>query len=63
MLTYPQIIELQLLTRDPKNGTSDRLRDRARIALKRKGLIRFDRKAWTWEVLDAGRAALEENQG
>jgi hypothetical protein len=63
MLTETQITELQLLTRDPKNGTSNRIRDRARIALKRKGLIRFDRNAWTWEVLEAGRAALEEKQG
>ena len=51
--------EIQLLMDDPKYGSSDRERDRARAKLKRLGLKRFDRKAWAWEVLPAGRAALE----
>ena len=52
--------ELRLLTADPKNGTSHRLRDRARRKLKALGFIRFDRKPWTWVVLLKGYEALIE---
>ncbi|MGP2493328.1 hypothetical protein ACTDI4_17085 [Mesorhizobium sp. PUT5] len=51
--------EIKRLIRDPKYGSSDRARDQARTKLKRLGLIEFDRKAWEWVVLPAGRAALE----
>lgn len=37
--------------------------DRARSRLKRLGYITFNRKAWRWELLDAGRAALKEQVG
>lgn len=57
-LTEAQKREIELLIRDPKYGSSDRGRDRARDVLKRRGMIRFNRKAWQWEVLPAGRAAL-----
>lgn len=50
--------ELTLLLRDPKFGGSDRVRDGARAKLKRLRMIRFDRKAWEWEVLPAGYDAL-----
>lgn len=51
--------EIELLLRDPKYATSNRLRDQARTKLKKLGMIRFDRKAWQWEILPAGRRALE----
>jgi len=57
-LTDSQRAEIQALIHKPKYGSSDRDRDKARTVLKRLGLIRFDRKAWTWEVLPAGRALL-----
>ena len=59
-LTATERREIQLLLDDPKNGTSWRVRDRARAKLKRLGLIRFDRKAWAWEVLPAGRSAVTQ---
>jgi hypothetical protein len=43
--------EIERLTRNPKYPSSDRVRDRLRTNLKKKGLIRFDRKAWQWVVL------------
>jgi hypothetical protein len=43
--------EISLLLKDPRYGSSNRVRDRARSALKRRGLIRFNRAAWEWEVL------------
>jgi len=43
--------ELVLLLKNPRSGSSNRVRDRARSALKRRGLIRFNRAAWEWEVL------------
>lgn len=52
--------EISLLIRNPRYGSSDRVRDRARDRLKRLGHIRFDRKAWTWEVLPSGRALLAQ---
>lgn len=55
--------EMKMLLRDPKYGSSDRERDRIRTKLKRLGLIRFDRKAWAWEVLPAGREALTPSGG
>lgn len=55
--------EMKMLLRDPKYGSSDRERDRIRTKLKRLGLIRFDRKAWAWEVLPAGRQALASSGG
>ena len=61
-LTRSLICEMELLIRDPKYGSSNRLRDQARTKLKRLGLIRFDRKAWQWEVLPAGRLALAEDE-
>ena len=57
-LSDMELRELGLLIRDPKYGSSDRKRDRARTKLKRLGLIRFDRKAWEWEVLPDGLVAL-----
>ena len=60
MLTATQRREIELLIRDPKHGSSDRKRDRARTALIRNGMILFDRRAWQWEVLPAGRAALSD---
>lgn len=55
--------EMKMLLRDPKYGSSDRERDRIRTKLKRLGLIRFDRKAWAWEVLPAGRQAIASSGG
>lgn len=55
--------EIKRLIRDPKYGSSGRARDQARTKLKRLGLIGFDRKAWEWVVLPAGRAAMEERDG
>lgn len=52
--------EIGLLLRKPKYAGSDRVRDRARTRLKSLGLITFDRRAWSWVVLPAGRAALEQ---
>jgi len=62
-LSDMELLELGLLIRDPKYGSSRRDRDRARTKLKRLGLIRFDRKAWAWEVLPAGRQALASSGG
>lgn len=62
-LSEAQRRELELLIRDPKYGSSDRARDRARTTLKRMGMITFDRKTWQWVVLPAGRAALEARDG
>lgn len=53
-----ELRELGLLLHEPKHGGSDRVCDRARTKLKRLGLIRFDRKAWEWEVMPGGLAAL-----
>ena len=53
-------LELRALLNNPKYGSSDRDRDKARAKLKRLGMIRFDRKAWQWEVLQVGRAALAD---
>ncbi len=55
--------EIKRLIRDPKYGSGDRARDQARTKLKRLGLIEFDRKAWEWVVLPAGRAAMEGRDG
>lgn len=52
--------EVERLIADPKYGSSDRERDRARTKLKRLGLIRFNRTAWSWEVLPAGHEALAD---
>lgn len=62
-LTDIQRREIRRLIRDPRNGSSDRDRDRARGKLKKLGLIRFDRKTWEWEVLPAGVAAIAEHEG
>lgn len=51
-------IEIANLIRDPKHGSSNRIRDQRRTYLKRRGLIFFDRAAWQWVVTTAGRAAL-----
>lgn len=62
-LTADLVTEIEMLVRDPKYGSSNRLRDQARTKLKRLGLIKFDRKAWEWVVLPAGRRALQEGGG
>ncbi|PZO78455.1 MAG: hypothetical protein DI629_12215 [Mesorhizobium amorphae] len=44
---------------------ADRDSDRARSKLKKLGLIRFHRKAWAWQLTDAGvalRASHEESR-
>jgi len=51
--------ELRLLVDNPKYGSSDRVRDRARARLKHMGLIVFDRAKWEWKVLLEGYAALK----
>lgn len=52
--------EIRLLLENPKWASSNRLRDSRRKTLKRLGMITFDRPAWCWVVLPAGRAALSE---
>lgn len=63
MLTEAQRREITLLLENPKYGSSDRVRDRARTRLKALGFIRFDRKAWCWRITPAGRAALQQEAG
>lgn len=58
-LTEAQRREIELLIRDPRYGSSDRDRDRARTRLKALGMIRFNRSVWQWEILPAGRRAIE----
>lgn len=62
-LTEGDLAEIKRLIDNPKYGSSDRARDRARTHLKALGLIRFDRQSWQWEVLPAGRAKLAEDRG
>lgn len=61
-LTEEHLQEMRMLIFCPKKGTSSRRRDRLRKTLKRLGMIRFDRDAWQWVVLPAGRKALEESE-
>lgn len=49
-LTASQWDEIALLIKNPRYGGSDRQRDRKRTALKKIGLLHFDRKAWSWVV-------------
>lgn len=58
-LTETERAEIEALIRDPKHGSSDRVRDRARTRLKKMGLIRFDRPTWAWVVSGTARAALQ----
>lgn len=52
--------EIDRLKRNPTWASSDRTRDRLRTKLKKLGMVRFDRKAWRWEVLPAGEAFLSD---
>lgn len=58
-LTKEDVVEMGLLIRNPKYGSSDRHRDKQRMRLKRLGCIAFDRTKWEWTITDLGRQALE----
>lgn len=57
-MTLADITEMRKLMQDPKNGGSDRQRDKQRSRLKRLGYIVFSRVDWEWKITPAGRSAL-----
>lgn len=61
-LTLDDITEMRKLKQSPKNGGSDRHRDKRRARLKRLGFIVFSRVDWEWKITPAGRQALSEGE-
>lgn len=61
-LSKDELAELRLLWARPSYGGSDRQRDRMRTKLKKRGIIRFDRANWKWELLPAALRALDKER-